>query len=225
MGTHQAQRTARRKLQAAARRFAAHNPRGAARYLPPAFFMTDRPDRTPDILGVAGQLPIGWGVIYRHFGDSGRAEIARRLADIARRRGLCLLIAADPDLARSVHAHGVHWPNRLLPQRASRRRFGLETASAHNARERHRAVRAGVEALLASTIFASESPSAGPPLGPQRFLRMAATTPLPLYALGGVNQANAARLASGHTNAPAGFAAVSSIHDVWKSRPIRPGAN
>lgn len=217
MTTHQAQRTARRKLQAAARRFAAQNPRGPARYLPPAFFMTDRPDRTPEILDVTARLPTGWGVIYRHFGAADRAEIASRLAHIARQRGLCLLVAADAELARTIRAHGVHWPNQRLPGRASRHRFGLETASAHSAEECRRAARAGVHALIVSTIFSSDSPSASgsAPIGPQRFLRMAAATALPAYALGGVNQGNAARLASAHARAPAGFAAVSAIHDVW----------
>lgn len=217
MTTHQAQRTARRKLQAAARRFAAHQQHGPARYLPPAFFMTDRPDRTPEILDVTARLPTGWGVIYRHFGVADRTEIASRLARIAHQRGLCLLVAADPELARTIHAHGVHWPNQRLPGRASRHRFGLETASAHSAEECRRAVRAGVHALIVSTIFSSNSPSASAPIGPQRFLRMAAGTALPAYALGGVNERNAARLASAHTRAPAGFAAVSSIHDVWKA--------
>ena len=178
--------------------------------------MTDRPERTPDILGVVSRLPAGWGVIYRHFGAQDREEIASTLSQLAARRGLNLLIAADPALALKVGADGGHRPARLLPNRSGRCRFGLETASAHNAQECRRAVRAGVDAVIMSPVFDSDSPSAGTPVGLPRFRSMAKTLPIPAYGLGGIGETNAARLTSLTGDAIAGFAAVSSIHEAWK---------
>lgn len=216
MTHHQAQRTARRKLRAAARRIELNAASPAADVLPPAIFMTDRAERTPDILGVANQLPPGWAVIYRHFGDAKRREIAAHLANIASRRRLTLLIAADPELARIVGAQGVHWPSRLLPRRGLARSFGLQTASAHNVSELAQAARAGVDAAILSSVFPSQSPSAGAPIGLSRFNAIARDAPLPVYALGGVTADNAARIADTETRSAAGFAAVSSIYDAWK---------
>ncbi len=183
--------------------------------LPPALFMTDRPERTPDILGVVSRLPAGWGVIYRHFGAHDRKEVASKLSKLAARRRLCLLIAADPGLAMKVGADGVHWPSRLLPSRRSGR-FGFETASAHNAEECRRAVRAGVDAVIISPVFDSDSPSAGTPIGLPRFHLMAKNLPIPAYGLGGIGGTNAARLTSPTADGIAGFAAVSSIYEAWK---------
>lgn len=184
--------------------------------MPPAIFMTDKADRTPDIVGVAQQLPPGWAIIYRHFGESRRREIAAQLAGVARKNRLVLLIAADPELARQVGAHGVHWPARMLPLRRRAGFFSLETASAHDAHQLARAARAGVDAVILSSVFPSSSPSAGAPMGVLRYLAIAQRVPLPVYALGGVTAGNAGRIALTHNNRAAGFAAVSSVYDAWK---------
>ncbi len=182
--------------------------------------MTDKPERTPDLLGVASRLPRGWAIIYRHFGDTDRVNTARELASLAARRGLVLLIAADPDLAIRVGADGVHWPAKRLTSRWPQNRFSLETASAHNRNELIRAARAGMHAAIVSTVFASPSPSATKPIGAHRFIKTARSAPLPVYALGGFTARTAGRLSSARTDAIAGFAAVSAIHDAWKSRTV-----
>ncbi len=84
--------------------------------IPALFFLTD-PARTPDPLRIAARLPRASAVVYRHFGAPDRVRTARRLAELCQRRGLVLLIAADPALAERVGAAGVHWPERLLPRR------------------------------------------------------------------------------------------------------------
>src|SRR5262249_39848638 len=81
--------------------------------LPTLFFVTDEA-RCPEPFSVARGLPRGTGIILRHYGAADRANLAARLARLARARGLILLIAADPKLARQVRAHGVHWPEGLM---------------------------------------------------------------------------------------------------------------
>lgn len=171
--------------------------------LPPAVFLTD-PARTPDPARLVACLPPGWGVIYRHFGAPDRAVIAARLATICRRRRLILLIAADPELARTVGADGVHWPHRLAGRaRLWRGRFRLQTGSAHGRRELARLQTLPVDAALVSAVFASASPSAGAAMGALRLRRMARAARLPVYGLGGVNLDNARRIA--------GFAGLAAI--------------
>ena len=196
------QSSPKRKLMTAARIAAAHLPLG----LPPVFFLTD-PDRTPDPARIARQLPEGWGIIYRHFGAADAAMIASRLADISRQRHLRLLITADPQLALQVGADGVHWPHaRIARSRKWKDRMPLMTASAHSPGELRVLADFPIDAALVSAIFPSASPSAGKPLGALALRRLAPDAPCPVYALGGVNAGNAARVAPF-----AGLASVSAF--------------
>lgn len=155
--------------------------------------MTD-PGRTPDPVTLAGRLPKGSGVIFRGFGRPGARETARGLASVARERRLILLIGAD---AIRLRGAGVHLPERMAHRaRALKRgRPGLVvTVAAHSLPALVRARRAGADAALLSTVFASLSPSAKAPLGPVRFAALARKAALPVYALGGVKTKNAPRL-------------------------------
>lgn len=204
MAAGEAQSAARRKLLAAARQ--AKPPCG----LPPIWFVTDRA-RSGDILAIANRLPRGWGVILRHFGASDAEATARSLAGICARRGLVLMIAADPMLAARVGV-GVHWPEAMLARRG---RFPLETAAAHSPRALARARTAGVAAALLSTVFASNSPSARAPIGALKFRQLARASALPVYALGGVTARNAGALFASAGKRAAGFAAVEAIVDAF----------
>ncbi|WP_293469050.1 thiamine phosphate synthase, partial [Phenylobacterium sp.] len=68
---------------------------------------------TPDPEAIAAGLPPGSAIVYRHFGASDAEARALRLRDIARSRGLKLLIGLDIPLAARVGADGVHLPERL----------------------------------------------------------------------------------------------------------------
>lgn len=162
--------------------------------LPPLFALTD-PIRTPDPLVLAHKLPEGCGLIYRHFGALERLNTAQALAHLARQRHLILLIGNDPALALAVGASGVHWPEAHLPSaRRWRGRFQLMTGAVHSARSIRKAEKAGLQAALLSTVFPSTSQSSRKPMGPMAFRRLARTSHLPLYALGGVNPQNMRRV-------------------------------
>lgn len=203
----QAQAAIRRKLLAAAHLAKPARARNG-QALPRAFHLTD-PARTPDILRIARRLPRGFGVIWRHFGAADRLATGRALARICRQRGLVLLVSADPALAARIGAAGVHWPEARLT--GARSRHHIETASAHSAAAIARAARLGVDAVIVSAVFPSQSPSAGKPLGPVKFRQLARAARLPVYALGGLNAHNAARAMS-HA---AGWAAIDGVLDGW----------
>lgn len=162
--------------------------------VPALWFFTD-PVRTPDPLAVAARLPRGTAVVYRHFGAPNRLETARKLATLSRRRGLVLLIGADPALAASVRAHGVHLPERLAHKAGRLRRqrpHWLISAAAH-APDALRRARAAHVAVLAP-VLPSRSPSAQAAIGAAQAGRWARTAPLPVVALGGVHARTARQL-------------------------------
>lgn len=173
--------------------------------IPALYFFTD-PERTPDPMAVAVRLPRGTALVYRHFGAPDRALTARLLAAICQTRGLLLLVAADPELARRVGAAGIHWPERLLP--AKRESAGLVIASAHSRGALARAARFGVDACVLGPVFATASASGNRPLGLFHASQLACGAGVPVIALGGVNATNAARLAG---RGFAGLAAVDAL--------------
>lgn len=165
------------------------NREAGAPAIPALYFLTD-PARTPDPVKVARTLPPGTCVIYRHFGAPERSRVARALKRVCDARGLTLLIAADPLLARRIGADGVHWPERQV--RRMRIEGRLVTAAAHSARGVKRAAKA--DAILLSPLFATASASARPPLGVARAARLAQKARTYVIALGGINAANARTL-------------------------------
>jgi thiamine-phosphate pyrophosphorylase len=190
-----------RVLSAAARALKRRNSRPA---LPALLFFTD-PTRTPDSLASAQKLPPDAAIVYRHFGAAGRLAMARRLLRACRRRRLKLLIGADWGLAARIGADGVHLPERLGGQAFQLRRAHrnwLITVAAH----RSLYAAPSADATVLAAVYPSASPSAQSPLGARRANAMARRSSMPVYALGGVNAGNAARLSSF-----AGLAAVEAL--------------
>lgn len=171
---------------------AEHLKQAAGSSLPALVLMTDAA-RLADPVPAACALPPGSAVILRHYGVAGRAALARRLAAIARRRGLLLVVGEDPALARRVGAAGVHLPERALRRAGAVRwqRDWLITAATHSRAALRSAAACGADAVLLSPVFATASHPEMPALGPQRFAALARTSPVPVYALSGIDAARA----------------------------------
>lgn len=194
-------------LQTLADLAASLRPRVAPRKpLPRLLFVTD-PERTPDPAAVAALLPAGWSVIYRAFGRPDALETGLRLREATRANGLPLLVGADPALARALEADGLHLPERLVGEIAGEPDW-IVTAAAHSAEAVARAARVGCDAVLVSPVFPSRSPSATTPIGVEAFTALVAASPLPVYALGGVNTKTAPELVG---SGAAGFAMVEAV--------------
>jgi thiamine-phosphate pyrophosphorylase len=187
-------------LAALARRL---NREAGAPAIPALYFFTD-PERTPDPIAIACRLPAETAVVYRHFGAGKRVSVARELARICQARQLYLLIAADPMLAARVHADGVHWPERKLPETRIGD-FALMTVSAHSREAVERAAPWGASACVLGPVFETQSASGNQPLGLFRASQIARGSSLPVIALGGINARNATRLSE------RGFAGVAAI--------------
>ncbi len=159
----------------------------------------------------AAALPRGSAVILRDYDSAHRADLARTLRAVCRRRGILLLIGADAGLARAVGADGIHYPEALVPRTGSIQRPApqwLVTAAAHSAAGLVRARRAGADAAILAPVFETGSHPGRMSLGPTRFAALVQSVDLPVYALGGVNEGTAARLSVG---CAVGIAAVSAL--------------
>lgn len=151
--------------------------------------MTD--DRAADWAGAARRLPPGSVVVVRAHDAATRRRMAQQLDGLAR-----LLIADDPGLAAETGAAGVHLPEaRRRDALHWRARFPhwIITSSAHSLRALMGAQ--ALDAVFLSPIFATASHKKTRPLTPVRAAFIAALSPVPVYALGGVTARNAALLA------------------------------
>lgn len=158
--------------------------------LPSLIFLTDDA-RTPDPLSAIGLLPRGAMTIVRARDCGRRRELAFAAARIVQRKGLMLSIANDADLAREVSADGLHLSeSRMLDAGRHRLQKWLITSAAHSARAVLRAQLAGAHAVLLSPVFATASHADRTPLGLARLRTIARHSPIPIYALGGIDARN-----------------------------------
>lgn len=197
------------KLAELAKRLNSENAAGLG--LPPLILITDA-QRLPDPAGAAERLPSGSAVLLRDYNLAAREALAYRLAEVARRRGLKLLIAGDAALAIRVGAAGIHLPEARAGEarRWRHRRQWLITVAAHSRQALHQAAMCGADAALLSPVFATASHPDARPLGLEGFNLLAAQAGLPVYALGGIAPNNAARLLRGRA---AGIAAITAFAD------------
>lgn len=124
------------------------------------------------------RLPRGSGVVFRHYRTppAERRRLFRRVAAVAKARGLVLVRAGEGPLGAEAGTHG-------------RRGGGLVTWPAHDRTEALRAVRAGADLLFVSPLFSTRSHPDAPALGPVKARRTVAGLPVRAVALGGVTPA------------------------------------
>ncbi len=167
-------------------------------------FLTDRA-RAPEPETVINALPPGAAVILRDYEAPDRAALAQKLKTLCTAHSVLFLIGADLALAQAIDADGVHFPSWKTIRPAP----GMIAAAAcHSAWELEKAASAGAQLALLSPVFATQSHPGGQTLGAARFKSIARTSPLPVLALGGVDETNAGRLAGRNV---AGLAAISAF--------------
>lgn len=177
--------------------------------LPPLLFFTD-PERTPRPWETAARLPVGSGVVFRHFGHADASDTALRLREATARRDGLLLIGLDAELAERVGADGVHLPERALEQAetllAAHPNWRIAGA-VHGPRALEQA--ADLDAVVVSPMFqAGGASSAKAALGLDGFKQLIAASTRPVYALGGIDSRNARSLVGSGACGLAGIGAV-----------------
>ncbi|HEX7388929.1 MAG TPA: thiamine phosphate synthase [Acidiphilium sp.] len=162
---------------------------------PTLWLFTDS-KRLPDPLPAIAALPRGIsGVVFRHDGAAGRADLGRRIAALCRVRGIALVVAGtragDWRLAAALHA-GVHLRGGAMPR--TRYRGPIVTASAHGRADLIAAARAGVDLVFLSPAFVTASHPGAAPLGAVRWAGLARRSKIPVLALGGLDGRKQRRL-------------------------------
>jgi len=129
------------------------------------------------------RLPIhDGGIVFRHYETTAhlRAELARRVADLCRRRSLALAIAVDVELARALGADLVHNPEERTDDMPFSR-------AVHSLDEANAAKSDGASLVFVSPIFPTRSHPRRKPLDRALAVQIAKASGTPAIALGGMN--------------------------------------
>lgn len=122
----------------------------------------------------------------REFAPSQRVQYARRLREAARGTGLRLLLSGTALEARQGGMCGLHSSSDALVAASERPPTRLWAVSAHEAAGLERADKLGAQLALVSPVLPLDSHPSDPALGWDGLRRLAAATPVPVYALGGL---------------------------------------
>lgn len=120
-----------------------------------------------------------------------RLVLARQLRTLTRRYRAQLLINGSIDIALAAEADGVHLGAASQPVADARRQLGpkrLIGYSAHSPEELALAAEQGVDFATFSPIFFTPSKAAyGSPQGLERLRAACSASPIPVFALGGID--------------------------------------
>jgi thiamine-phosphate pyrophosphorylase len=177
-------------------------------------WLVSDPVRLPDPAAAALRLPRGSGVLARAVAPAALA----RLAALARRRGLHLLVGDDARAALRWHC-GLHLPDRapgagLTAFLAARRRgapWAMLSVAVHGRAALARSRRVRADLGFVSPAFATASHPGTAALGPLRWSALAGCLGRPAVALGGVAAATAGRLPRGGRGRAHGLAAIAAL--------------
>lgn len=148
--------------------------------IPRQWLMTD-PRMGEGLWGALERLPRGAGVVVRHQRAADRKALIRKVAKVARRQGLVVVVAQGRGRL-NVHNGRGNW------------RGALVTASAHTRREAIAASRRGADAVFLSPVFATRSHPGARSLGRAKFGLAARGLTIPVIALGGMDARRAKSL-------------------------------
>ena len=124
-----------------------------------------------------------------------RRVLLGELVSLGRRFGAVVTAHEDIEAVAAIGADGVHVPGGGNPDAVRARLPGaLIGASAHSADEAAALLRAGADYVTVSPVFMTASkPGHGPALGLEGLASIAARSPGPVVALGGITPENAAQ--------------------------------
>lgn len=171
---------------------------------------------------LAAWIPPGSGIVLRHDGlpQAARWRLTRRLARIARARGLTLLLAGSPADACRWGADGVHLRQRQAGRAAQAIGLGLMLSMpVHDRAEARGARRAGAHLVFVSPLYPTRSHPDQPALGKAAWLRLARSAGGNAAALGGMTpaRARALRKAAAGSGITPGWAAI----DAWEEKATK----
>lgn len=174
--------------------------------LPKIWLMTD-PRFGLRLYASIQKLPIGSGVILRHYDDLNRYTIYKNIAKICRRRGHMLVVAENSDKILNDNNKKYHVGQYYgRPPMSPINNHSIILIGVHNAQEINRAILSKPDLLLLSPLFRTNSHKGARPLGIARFRQLSHLCGIPILALGGANAIRARMIRYVH-----GYAAIDSL--------------
>lgn len=165
--------------------------------LPPQMLVTPAPgaDREKFLHQLGKALQHGVEFVQLRapaLAPSSYAGLAREVINLCREYGARVVLNADPELARELHADGVHLNGERLAQTKHRPlpREILCGASCHAEAEIRRAQALGLDYVILGPILPTPSHPQAKPLGWESFKSLASLCELPVYAIGGMRAEN-----------------------------------
>jgi 8-oxo-dGTP diphosphatase len=146
--------------------------------------------------------------------DDARLHLARATVKRAASHGARVVVNGSMALARAANAGGIHLDAAAAaqltarPEGAGRDAF-LVGVSCHNAEELAHAARIDADYALLSPVLPTLTHPGATTLGWDSFARLAATSPMPVYGLGGLRRTDVA-LAQSH-----GAHGVAVLREAW----------
>jgi 8-oxo-dGTP diphosphatase len=114
-------------------------------------------------------------------------QLAEQVLPIARAAGARVLLNGDPALARQLGCDGVHWPAATLLAASARPEDMLCAASCHDRDELTRAAALGLDFAVLGPVARTPTHPWSEPLGWERVEALLSGTPIPVFALGGLD--------------------------------------
>lgn len=134
-----------------------------------------------------GEAPLAGGPAIT---DQQRLTDARALRQLCARHGALFLVNDRIDLALAVDADGVHLGQDDLPPAIARRLLGpdrLIGRSTHRLEQLHQAVADGCDYVGVGPVNATPTKPGRDPVGLDYVRQAAATSPIPFFAIGGID--------------------------------------
>lgn len=168
-----------------------------AKPLPKLLFITDekRHPTINDILFIIEKLPKHSGVIFRHYNHVMRNEFAKILREDCYKKDLIFIVAGDEQLAKNVNADGIHLPEWMVKEKSHAPLWAINndkllTVAAHSPKALEQAHSINADAALLSPVLETKSHQNADVIGIDNFIKWCDNSPIPVYALGGINKQN-----------------------------------
>jgi thiamine-phosphate pyrophosphorylase len=146
-----------------------------------------------------------------------KLEEAKLLKKLCSRYSVPFIVNDSPELAKESGADGVHLGRDDGDIAAARELLGdgaIIGATAHNSSEALEAVNAGADYIGAGAVFSSCSKSNTVPLSFQELKKICSLVPIPVVAIGGINEHNISELKGSGIEGAAVISAVFGKADI-----------
>ena len=189
--------------------------------LPRLLLVTDRHQMRPSFEGaLEAALRGGARLIQLREKDLTPREVfqlALQTRQLTERYKTKLIINSRADIARAVHADGVHLPEDDITPAAARLSLNAHAlcgASVHSVEAAQRATAEGADYLVFGPVFPTGSHPAAVPAGLTKLSEVVRATPCPVYAIGGINEDRARQCRE------AGAYGVAVMSAVWQADDV-----